>query len=474
MQAHLRAGHCTDRSPSHRENEDCFALGVWRHGFAVIVADGMGGRSRGATAARIAIDELCGTLERSPDTAPPDLLRLGLEAAHVGIQRIGADPSGRRLGAACAAALIQGGRFWVANTGDVRVYRVPAGGGIVRLSLDHTLLQQRVDRGEIDWSSSHGHPDARVLSGFLGQRGALRFSIDDDAVPLKVGDRIVVCSDGVGSAVRDTEIGRVASSLDPVDAAVQLVALARAKGSRDDVTAVVVELLSSSEGAFLEPLALVESLEPEPSALEASTLFTLPKGPAPTRLIGLVAALVLVVVVAFGAILWGISGDHVPDRPAGPLQSAQAGEPQPVSAIAPDAAAPAADAAPAEAPPATVTEALTRKGRDRDAMMMVLQGRHRRELLAQGPPPQLASDASLPEPLPDILDRELSVAERATLLRKHLEALVLASDAAGLRRLDAEITFRARRGDVAQVLLQLIDTNPEPIVQRWALEQLGN
>lgn len=477
---YLIVGHCSTRGGSHEENEDAFSVDRTPSGTAVVVADGMGGRQAGASAARIVVNTVTAALYE-PQSCVPAALRGAMERAHQKLQEL-ADPEGgpRRLGAACAVAIVQQGRVFVGNSGDVRVYRIPSSGGIIRLTLDHTVLQERVDAGEVTWSESHGHPDGRILRGFLGQRDRLVVSIDEEPLPLSLGDRLLVCTDGLGSVARDSEIGQVGGALSPMLAAEKLVELARQRGSRDDTTVVVAEVTDDEN---LATRSLAGAASPIASR-EPSVARPLPKRTAPRRILDprLWLALGLVSAVLLGYRIKTCSeepGSSAGLRPQANLVAPPEGvvpgaAPRADAAVTTETEDAGAGSASSEGlPPRTIAEALQRHADVRTELMTVLQGRHRQELLAYGTPPSLAPDETLPKPLPSIFDSSGDQEARALALRQHLEDLVLAGDAEGLRRLDAEMTFRARRPDMARVLLRMLDSNPEPLLQRWALEHLG-
>lgn len=465
-------GHWTERGPAHVENEDCAAAGVVPSGLALVLADGMGGRDMAAMAARVAVNTVSSVLAEA--TANQHLIQRALEAAHLNLQQLSAKDGTRRLGAACAVGVIEGSRFWMGNTGDVRVYRVLQSGGTVRLSQDHTLLQQRLDAGEIEWSRSQGHPDGRVLSGFLGQRGSLTALVEDAPLPLRVGDRLVLCSDGVGATVKDSEIGQLASTLTPAMAARKMVEFARERGSRDDATVIVAQLGQPDQEGITAPLAvLVLPPPPESTVLDRSTLVQMVLR-RDKRAIALAAAIAALVLVALIVRAWLLDSSDTAPPAQTPTISMLRGAPGDIEPPEPDAG-PAPDvAATAEAPPRpqTVAEALSRQGAARQEILDVLQGRHRQELLALGKLPALAPDSTLPPPLPRIFDAAGDDDERTLILAGHLQELVLDGDTLGLRRLDAETTFRAARPEVARILVRLVEMQTEPLFQRWALEHL--
>lgn len=468
-------GYWTDRGSGHPENEDLAGAGRCRTGFVLVVADGLGSRDKSSMAARVAVNTVGSVIDEGGQ-ASASLLRRALVTAHVNIQQLSARDGSRRLGAACAVAVVDQSRVWFANTGDVRVYRVMQTGGLVRLSHDQTLLQQRLDRNELDWSESHGHPDGRVLSGFLGQRGELVALVEDSPVPLRPGDRVVLCTDGVSSVLKDSEIGQIVTDLPPDEAARTLVERAREKGSRDDATAVVA--LTGVGGAaaelFCEPFgALTLPPPPEPSVLDRSVVVQAVRRRDRTALVVAGAVALLIAAVALKLHQVSTESDHHIEgtRPPATVTGVE-GLPSPGEEDGGDRAPSAKDTVTAVPRPESVSEALTIGGPHRQELLDILQGAHRRELLAQGTLPPLAADASLPPPLPHILDAARSDDDRALILGGTMLELVLDRDAEGLRRLDAEMTARMNRPDLTRMMVHFVEIQTEPLFQRWALEQL--
>lgn len=234
-------GSATDRGAVREVNEDA----VLTYPPVFLVADGMGGHDAGDLASRIAVEEfaqLADQLQASTDDVRECFSRTAA--------RIRAEFTQGRQGGTTVAGValteVEGASFWlVFNIGDSRVYRWTAR-GLEQVSVDHSVVQELVDKGMLTRDEADRHPDRHVLTRALGTDSAP----DPDywLLPASAGDRILLCTDGV---TRELEPGQIAtllaSRVDPQDAAAALVAGAVEHGGRDNVTAVVVDVLAATE-----------------------------------------------------------------------------------------------------------------------------------------------------------------------------------------------------------------------------------
>ena len=219
------------------------------------VADGMGGHADGAAASATALHRLAaGMRPGAVAGARADLVDLdrAIASAAADVAAL-ADPAfpltapGTTLTGALALDPPDGPHWLVFNIGDSRTCLV-ADGEIRRLTRDHSLLQEARDRGERDAGSSDP-PDAdalavapNVVTRALGAGGGGLPEPDYTVAPLRRGDRLILCSDGVHGVVPDRDLVRVVEdSTHPQAAAGALVDLAIARGTQDNATAVVVE-----------------------------------------------------------------------------------------------------------------------------------------------------------------------------------------------------------------------------------------
>lgn len=231
----LSVGTETHAGLRRRINEDSF-LAVPP---VFLVADGMGGHQAGEVASALAVEAFA-ALEG--DFVTPGDLRDAFARAHLTIDAL--SPAGdRRAGttvSGVAVAESDGRAYWlIFNLGDSRTYRL-SGGELEQISVDHSVVQEMLDDGELDRESAANHPSRNVITRALGAGG--EFQPDYWLVPVESGDRVLVCSDGISGELDDELIARILQHEERAqDAATQLVHESLARGGRDNLTAVVVD-----------------------------------------------------------------------------------------------------------------------------------------------------------------------------------------------------------------------------------------
>ncbi|MCS6711091.1 serine/threonine-protein phosphatase [Brachybacterium sp. EF45031] len=212
-----------------------------------VVADGMGGHDAGEVASAIVVEEF-GTLAGRATVGVPQLAE-ALERAGDRIRALSAGHHGagyRGAGTTVAAAAISevdGSAYWIVlNLGDSRVYR--AGADVFeQVSVDHSFVQELLDRGEIDEATARVHPQRHVITRALGAGS----DPDPDfwLIPAEAGDRLLVCSDGLSGEVPDDRIEQVLrEAVDVESACADLLEQALDAGARDNVSLIVVEALA--------------------------------------------------------------------------------------------------------------------------------------------------------------------------------------------------------------------------------------
>lgn len=228
------------RAGSHRgQNEDTFGA----RPPVFVVADGIGGHSAGELASREAVQALMAVAERSEVTDA--MLEQALAVARAGIDRIPVRDAKRRPGTTVSAAIVtscQGVPHWlVVNLGDSRTYRLDAG-GLQQISVDHSVGQKLLEAG-VTAQAAPALPIRNLLTRALV--GGVVHKADVWRLPLRAGDRMLVCSDGLPSAIDDDRIHRVLQlQRDPQAAVDALFDAAIRAGGTDDMTAIVVDAVS--------------------------------------------------------------------------------------------------------------------------------------------------------------------------------------------------------------------------------------
>jgi protein phosphatase len=201
------------------------------------VADGMGGHGHGDVAADLVIDALA-RLPHAGDR--PTLLRGAFTAAQEAMRRRAQAEGLGPIGATAVALLIEGASGTIAWAGDSRCYRC-RGRSLERLTKDHSLVQEMIDRGELTEAQAEGHPRAHVVTRAVGAWEEVEPALRE--VALEAGDAVLLCSDGLTRCVAEPAIAAVlAAEPDPAAACRALVEAALANGAPDNVAVVVVRL----------------------------------------------------------------------------------------------------------------------------------------------------------------------------------------------------------------------------------------
>lgn len=243
----LTATGCTDVGRQRAENED--TLLVVDELDLYIVCDGMGGHASGQVASEIAAKELVTYLRERRDQARTvegvrDLLVRGIQHANHRVYVEGMKASEREgMGCTLVAAMPAGDEMVMAHVGDSRIYRLGSRGGLEQLTRDHSLLNKKIDEGEIASSADIASFDGgNVIVRALG----MTESVDPEVVHTRArtGDVFLLCTDGLTDMVDDFGIHHaLEGNRDDLDEAVSaLVRMANDRGGKDNVTVLLVRV----------------------------------------------------------------------------------------------------------------------------------------------------------------------------------------------------------------------------------------
>lgn len=203
------------------------------------VCDGMGGHAAGEVASGIAVQTIA---DRAPEHVDEILLGAAVEAANTAVIE-GAQNGDGKAGMGCTATcvIIEENRMAIAHVGDSRVYLLHAG-TLVRITHDHSYVEELVDAGEITADEARIHPSRSIITRALGSDPDMY--ADHFTLDVSTGDRIIICSDGLSSMVSDKDIEELAvSTVTPQSAADTLVSAALTAGGHDNVTVIVVDVV---------------------------------------------------------------------------------------------------------------------------------------------------------------------------------------------------------------------------------------
>jgi protein phosphatase len=234
----------TDTGCERDLNEDRYAVIESRAGVAWIVCDGMGGATGGELAAQLAIDAVRRDLDKHGHVPVEMALKNAVIEANRVIVLRRQNQAFSQMGTTMVAVMFNGPEVAIANVGDSRAYLV-RGGEIQGLTVDHTYVQQLVERGEIQPEEALSHPQAHILTRCIGAEPGIEVDVRKLWIWPPEGGRcdvLLLCSDGLYSLVSEAEIAQIISMFEPQVACVRLVELAKARGGYDNITVAVVPL----------------------------------------------------------------------------------------------------------------------------------------------------------------------------------------------------------------------------------------
>lgn len=248
----LRSSARTSVGQVRENNEDNIRLWTGEGFVLAVVADGMGGAAAGEEASRIAVEAIqAGLAEREyakqtvPEKPSDDMLnekmRAVIRQANLSImQRAAKEPEMRGMGTTVTLALVRGTDVLVAHVGDSRAYLVSGfDSEITQITSDHSFVEALVAAGHITREQADEHPMKNVLYRALGQTEDV--DVDLFHTHLQVGDRLVLCSDGLTRHVKPNEIARLAlADANPELSSQKLIDLANERGGEDNVSVIIV------------------------------------------------------------------------------------------------------------------------------------------------------------------------------------------------------------------------------------------
>lgn len=225
----------TDTGRQRRGNEDNSLV----RSPLFVVADGMGGAQAGEVASQIAVEVFAAGLP--PQGSAEEKLAEAVREANRRIHELSrAERERRGMGTTLTAAMLDDTQLAVAHVGDSRGYLF-RGGSLTRLTRDHSLVGALVEQGKLTEAEAEEHPQRSIITRALGPEPEVE--VDTWSYPVRPGDVLLLCSDGLTSMIREDRIAAVLSSTRNLSAAAdRLIDEANAAGGRDNITVVLFEL----------------------------------------------------------------------------------------------------------------------------------------------------------------------------------------------------------------------------------------
>jgi PPM family protein phosphatase len=248
----IRCEARSDVGRKRKGNEDALALDVEQGLF--VVADGMGGHAAGEVASRVAVDAISefvlltsGSEEITwpfglDESISYDGNRLKTAIRHANRKVLEATRESAEyegMATTVAAVLVDDGVANLAHVGDSRIY-VWSEGELRQLTSDHSWVNEQLQSGIISADQARSHPLRNVVTRALGGRSDL--VVDIQSRPVRPGELLLLCSDGLTTMITDDEIAQILreAEADVGRAAQRLVDAANERGGEDNITVILL------------------------------------------------------------------------------------------------------------------------------------------------------------------------------------------------------------------------------------------
>lgn len=266
VRAHLNVEAQTHAGMTGKNNEDRYAVASFVLDkkdktpvlFAVL-ADGIGGHRAGEVAAELAVNHIMQVVAQSDGHHIRQTIEEAVtEASDAIAAHSESNTNLKGMGATCATAWIVGDKLHTAYVGDSRIYLM-RGGRIQQLTVDHTWVQEAIDRGVLTPEEAREHPNVHVIRRYLGSPTPpdpdFRLKLFNDegdqnaehnqGLQLLPNDILLVCSDGLTDLVWNDEILELVRSKPSLkEASRALVELANSRGGHDNTTVILISVPS--------------------------------------------------------------------------------------------------------------------------------------------------------------------------------------------------------------------------------------
>jgi serine/threonine protein phosphatase PrpC len=244
----MRIWGITHRGAVRGENQDSYHFtSPDENGLSIgVVCDGMGGAKGGKVASRLAIrtfaDQLRSDFRGNLDEEQikkrlEDAAQLSNQAVY---KRSVEEPELHGMGTTMVAAAVHPKGAVVLNVGDSRAYHI-TGDSIVRITNDHSLVEDMVSRGKLTREEAQHHPQKNLITRALGAEKGV--ACDLFSVSLDSGDYLLLCSDGLTNMISEEELQtQVINSGTPDVCCERLLELVLSRGAPDNVTVVIFQI----------------------------------------------------------------------------------------------------------------------------------------------------------------------------------------------------------------------------------------
>ncbi|KEZ86360.1 protein phosphatase [Clostridium sulfidigenes] len=202
-----------------------------------VIADGMGGHNAGEVASRIAIDTIIEyVINHKKDRSEEEILNEAILSANRKIYRESLlNESCNGMGTTLVGAFVRGNNLTMVNIGDSRGY-ILKDGQLVKVTKDHSLVQELLDNGTITNEEAKNHPNKNVITRALGTNPVV--TADYYSLDIRGVSKILLCSDGLTNEVSEEDIFRVLQGYNG-NQCMELINMSKKNGGRDNISIII-------------------------------------------------------------------------------------------------------------------------------------------------------------------------------------------------------------------------------------------
>lgn len=236
----------TDVGLVRQSNEDACAGELFAPDQAwAVVCDGMGGAAGGNIASSLAVQKIADritapALNGTDDDHMKELMAEAVGEANAAVYSLSKEQEELRgMGTTVVLAVARNQKAFVVHAGDSRAYLLPADGSICQLTVDHSIVQELIDKGDLTEQQAQTHPRKNIITRALGVLPGVDIDYVQEAFPQ--GARLLICTDGLSNYVEAQQIVRLSAELDAKSFCDQLIEAANRAGGSDNITVIVIE-----------------------------------------------------------------------------------------------------------------------------------------------------------------------------------------------------------------------------------------
>lgn len=240
----MKAFSITDIGEKRKINQDyvfCTETTIGCLPNLFIVADGMGGHNAGDYASRFSVEDFVSRVKKATIGSPIEVFNNAIKQTNTALlKKANENEELEGMGTTFVAATYVENTLYVANIGDSRLYTITE--TMTQITKDHSLVEEMVRTGKLLRSEARVHPNKNIITRALG----VNEEVEPDffEVPMKQGNIVLMCSDGLTNMLEDSEILNIIDSNteDMQKAAKELILKANRQGGKDNISVVLVKL----------------------------------------------------------------------------------------------------------------------------------------------------------------------------------------------------------------------------------------